>query len=211
MNTATFILASGDHTRWFGETCKQLLDINGEPLLKRTLRQFKDLTPYVVSKDASLLDLAVSLQVHESECLCDTVIQTWPYWGERTIFLLGDVCYTDDCAKRIHEIDVFPRFYTDGADIFAFAFSWTYNARIHEACLNGMRNNHARRTDGKAWDIYRHFVPEVTHWPIDPATNPPFTEFVSDQTQDFDMVEQYEAFKAGKVKNILFHDIPMVQ
>lgn len=204
MNTTTFILASGDHTRWFGDTCKQLLDINGEPLLQRTLRQFQDAEPYVVSKDPMILALARKpLQIYQSECLCDTVLQTQPHWTDQVTFLLGDVCYTDECAKRIRECNVFPRFFTDGVDIFAFTFLWQQVPHIHIACLKGIQSNYLRKTDGKAWDIYRHFVPEVTHWPIDPASKPPFTEFVGDQTQDFDKVEEHEKFTHGNYKNFV--------
>lgn len=207
MNCQAYILCAGASARWKGEASKHLITVEGEPLVRRTVRLFRDLQPCMVYRQEQLGGIApYELRLVFSECTCDTILQTAHNWPAKVVFLLGDVFYTEALADDIEGVpaDATPAFFTDGNDIFAMVFSMTQFHMLREACMNGIKDNTRRVTDGKCWDIYRAFAPEVKQWPLEPEAHPRFARFVTDRTQDFDTEEQYEAFLAGKPKNRLY-------
>lgn len=70
------ILASGEQQRWSGDTPKQLILVNDEILLERTLKQFGYDT-IVVSSDKRITKYAQShMSVKSKKYTCNTLLST---------------------------------------------------------------------------------------------------------------------------------------
>ena len=97
----TYIFAGGDNTRWEADYPKEMAVVDGEPVIVRTLRQCyeKNLKPIIVTHKPEILN-------YDSGYITYTPFITQRYqtlahacrvvdWGEKCIFLLGDVYYTE--------------------------------------------------------------------------------------------------------------------
>lgn len=99
------IYANGDGKRWRKRFSfpKQLADINGEPLLKRTIRQlhsrgFEEI--YVATRDSQIIDAIKNDAIiftpqDSSRWLAQTVQDTFPIWKGMIFGFWGDVCWED--------------------------------------------------------------------------------------------------------------------
>ena len=103
-----FILAAGSARRFNG-CIKQLLPVAGEPIIRRTIRQVREHKPdaaiWVVTWHPDLMfpDVAVIDTGTQPPQLADSMLWSKPLWGDRTIFLLGDVVYGDQALRDILE------------------------------------------------------------------------------------------------------------
>ena len=105
--TRVFILAAGTSRRFGGKILKQELLINGEKIIRRTIRQVLEynskLQIYILTWHKSLMFIDVNVintKLRPQE-LSDTILLSRPYWKEWNIILLGDVVYSDDALKKI--------------------------------------------------------------------------------------------------------------
>ncbi len=107
---SVFITAAGTADRFNGEV-KQLLSIMGEPIIGRTIRLVKQISPeskiYIITWREVLKYFGVSvLHTHKpTPTVIDTILFSRPYWTYQNIFLLGDVVYHPQTLKNILQSD----------------------------------------------------------------------------------------------------------
>jgi hypothetical protein len=187
------ILACGQQDR-FKNGIKQLLRVDNETLLNRTIRLCQPYKPTIVTWKPELKGYDANyFYFNEKNCVLNTLRSTHITWDEKNIVLLGDVYYTEDCMKRILSCEKDIAFFTDINDIFAFVFTDKYTETMGyelKACIDEYENEPVVRFR----DLWRHFGGWWRH-----------LEMVCDRTQDFDHDHEYEDFLQGKSKNRLFN------
>ena len=197
-----FILCSGNQERYNNtiknpnySKIKQLININGEPLLHRTIRQLKkrDIKPIIVTHLPEL-KIGKWIEPQDRTYTISTLKSTSHLWDEKTIILLGDVLYTEYALKKIIECEDPIRFFGTRAEIFALVF--TENKLtidiINKAMEWSKKNNH--RIRGKLWCLYRHLIL------VDPREHlfgDYFTR-INDGTRDFDFQGEYHEWLKHK-------------
>jgi hypothetical protein len=208
------IIAAGDATRWnnYLNTPKHLIEINGEPIIYRTVRLLQDrgisdihivgpvderykingCTLFVPNKDTSVFD-------------SDKFLNSQTLWNEkgRTITLLGDVYFTEDAIDSIigfNEIKwtVFCRFNgsnltgTKHGELFAQSF-YPDDIELHRKNLYYIaelrKNNIIDRCGG--WEHYRA-MQGLTGSDISIHKNYGNAVEIDDFTEDFDMPSDYD-------------------
>jgi|WetSurMetagenome_2_1015567.scaffolds.fasta_scaffold10860_10 hypothetical protein len=105
-----FLLCAGSSRRFEGAV-KQLLPIAGEPIIRRTIRLVREYDPYIkiymiTWHDALKFDdVEIIDTVKQPPQLSDSILLSQEFWGERNIFLLGDVIYGPKTLKKILSYD----------------------------------------------------------------------------------------------------------
>ena len=190
--TTAISLAAGKSDR-FGGVPKYMLQVGPETLVARANRQFN--CPRVITNE----------MIPQTRCTCESFILSSESWKihHRIVVILADVWFTYIAAERIMDCRRELAFFSDTQDIFAIKFDYDVGMDLLVPCARevietGMHNK------GRLWEMYR----KLLHLP-DTAGLPPmsnlFLELVSDETQDFDSMEEYEDFISGrKYKNKLF-------
>lgn len=196
------IPAAGESERWHGECPKQLVDIAGEPLLKRTLRQLEALgqSATVVTHKSEIEAAARDChRPQERRWLAETVLSTHRLWGDRTVILLGDVVWADEALRHIVTADCSPRVYGNYNEIYAIAFDRGDWERVVQALKRAKEDAEAGGR-GKLWQFYRALCGCANlhkhHWDYDifevvPSDGTPNKAAF---TQDFDTLEGYHHF-----------------
>ena len=98
------ILCAGEQTRWGDpNNPKQLVDVGGEPLLARIVRQCRRAghEPVIVTHDERLLLSEKVYTPGKRRWTIETLLSTRFMWDDRTVVLLGDVIYTRDALDKI--------------------------------------------------------------------------------------------------------------
>ena len=188
-----FILAAGSQTRWNASKpdypIKQLLPVNGVPLIHRTLNQLLDrgIVATVVSKIPEL-DIGDRIVPEDSRFAVSSLYSTRPYWDDRNLVLLGDVYFTDkalDTCLNMKGIqfaglpgEIFA-VYWDDLDL----MEWHLRDAIQYA------DEHDTKYIGKLWTLYRSIigVDLETH-----RHNRRYYTFIKDGSRDFDKWSEYE-------------------
>lgn len=143
--TNWFILAAGEATRCNGEI-KQLFDINGEPLIHRTVRLIHEyaIDPQItiVTWRPEIARTDCRLLIARGGSLAATMLKTAPWWGDRNVLLCGDVVVT---GKFIRTLDLhagrtlsYGRF-TDRKHSMPERYALTINGKDRERVINGMK------------------------------------------------------------------------
>jgi len=186
-----FILAAGDNSRWNGQI-KHLQNINGEPLLKRTLRQLEGYKVTVITHRKAIVDVSpICFEIKDREpghiykLLADMLL-TKELWhkSERTVFLLGDVVFTDEALALCMASDKSIEFFQSIDETFAITFTNTMYRRVELAIeyilMMGM--------EATTWELYRFItgIPLDRHW-IDKW----YHHRISDRTDDIDYPNDY--------------------
>jgi hypothetical protein len=210
-----FLIAAGkpsDHRwKWYRGVAKQLVDIGGERLIERTIRQF---SPYgevvVVHGDSGRLPVDVrQVRAENDPRLGDIngIVNARRHWSptERTTVLLGDVWFTDEAVQKI----VTPRadwcLYgrpgwstitgKKSDEQFAIGFMPDEQDRIIIAAQAGGRLVRARRIRWTRFPQHFHLMHGLTDPKrIDRAPDISLGNFVviDDQTDDLDKPEDYD-------------------
>ena len=121
------IMCGGDYQNW--ETPKQLLKINGEEIVVRTIRLLKEQgcrKIYISSNNDAFAEFGVPLLVHNNDFKVlskDGKVTGCEGWwvdafyptSEPTTYLFGDVVYSPEAIRTIIETE------TDGIEFFASA------------------------------------------------------------------------------------------
>lgn len=201
MNTVVLVLCAGGNKGDFS-TPKQLLDMGGEKLLARIVRQaFAHWdNVYVVAEDCRFWTETSAGNILTDHVAggVDTVMGIHATWADadRLVVLLGDVYYTDHLMRGI-ALNVQPIAFWDmgGMEILALSFyrpafpdlvshaRWVVQAAHGNSAAGGFQALWSR--------LHSHGVK-------------PVMVSVRDASQDFDSVADYEEFKKGKSKNRLF-------
>lgn len=104
-----FITAAGSSRRFGGTVLKQLLPVNHEPIIRRTIRQVRETSP---DSEVYILTWHPQLFFHDVQTihthtrppeLADTILLSERYWGSRNVVLMGDVVFSDDAIRRVFE------------------------------------------------------------------------------------------------------------
>ncbi|SHF79834.1 Choline kinase [Fodinibius roseus] len=203
-NTKVLILCAGDGTRWdnYLGVPKQLIPINEEPLLKRTVRLLCDNgcnDIAIISHDDRLnLDRCDFFKPPQCRWTVETLLSTHPLWTERTLVLLGDVFYTKQALATIlspsQGVQVYGRFgpslftFTQYGELFAISFEENDHHKMKKH-LNIARSHALSGGRGKMWEFYRSLAgfPLNEHKKDDEI----FTS-IHDLTDDIDSPKEYD-------------------
>lgn len=190
------ILCCGEQSRFGQEnTLKQLLVFDNERLLDRTIRQCNAYgNPIVVTKNPQLMDVEAEIFTPlKHRWTCETILNTAELWDERTIILLGDVRYTDDCIDKIFKFNGEMQFFTDTIDFFAISLSGRYRDELEYQLIKTLANSVKQTTPVRLLHLYRTMdLPEH------------YCTLIEDETCDFDKPHEYIDFLNGKSKNRLY-------
>ncbi len=201
------ILAAGESVRFNHPKPKQLMLVEGETVIGRTVRQFRTAAPvYVVTKNNALVPRGAKKFVPAARrWTSETLLSTRPLWGRRTIILLGDTYFTDAAVSQILSARSAMTYFSDGQDIFALSFDLSYKPLFTKALkyviahAEGPNGNY-----GRLWETYRRLFGLPKH-PMLPEDHLPHIDFIGDRTQDFDLYPEYVDFCNGISKNYLFN------
>jgi hypothetical protein len=194
MHTA-FILAGGAATRWadYGGVAKHFVEIDGERLIDRTIRQARQLfdrvvvvsphANYVVGVDG---EIVVPHEHRKSER--QKILSSKGEWSDsRTTLLYGDVYFTDTAIKNIaasvKPLTFLLRFDNPAftgkthREIFAIGFSREMYGFVEKAMVN---------------TAYQHGIPQRGGWMLlDRLKTAAWVIETGDETEDFDSPEDY--------------------
>lgn len=193
-----FILSAGKGFRMAGRKPKQLLELCGETIMGRQVRQLKDhqIMPWVITGNSQIRDYMKSFQVVEplnSRTILNTVLSTELMWTDNNLFLLGDVFYSSAVFKAIMEDKSSTRFWVSGSEIFAFKFDGA-----HSLIMAGAQYCTSQTQDCRLWHLYRWLHNgDIHEHNIFPGT---MTVTVTDHTCDVDSRQQYEDLKQSLAK-----------
>ena len=215
MKPVGIILANGSEEKWgfHRDTRRHFIEIDGERLIDRTIRQFAPHMRLVVSGPSMRYKLpAAALYVPFAEpdnLDADILLSTRMLWNAegRTIVILGDTWFSNAAAQAVvehepHEWTFFGREQgsrysgTDYGELFALSF-WPENIAEGAAAMEEI--NRRQREDGLwrggLWEQYRLMNG------IDPLVHEIRGRFVeiNDETDDFDFADQFETWLGSRV------------
>ena len=182
------ILASGSQERWNENNhseyrIKQLVNVKGEILIQRIQRQFESI---VVTHNPGIIEFSDNvLRPERDEWTIETLLSTSKLWKNQTIILLGDVYYSDYSVEIINSFKGELMFFGNLNEIFAISFN------NHKKVINCLAAILIRNVfDGRLWQLYRnyHGLNRAIHKIVDNFT------FITDETQDFDVIDEYNDF-----------------
>jgi len=183
------ILAAGKCER-FGGKVKQLLPVNGEPIILRTIRQLKEngvCDIKVVSNRPEIQEAMgeVYLPSEHSGVVgaIDACRDLWETEQQRVVFLLSDVVWTDEAIKSVVNSKAALAFFASEVETFAISVQDAEKSRFAHSLLATIANR------GKSsWMLYRtcvgfpihmHRFEDVVH------------QRISDKTDDIDFPDEY--------------------
>lgn len=205
------IAASGEGRRWnnFRNTPKHLVTIEGEILLNRIYKQFRDFTDDIVilSRDPryQVGDARLEPPLDGEWLDFGKIYSSNHLWSdERTIIVFGDVYFTDEAVKTIiSNTDEYKFFMRKGPskytgkghkEIFAFAFSGGMNEKIKKYIHELVDK---KQGGAGAWRLYLH-MNKITH-PRDYFKSDGYVE-INDWTDDFDYPEDILKWEKMRLK-----------
>jgi len=196
------ILAAGSQRRWEGSGGigpKQMVDIEGEPLLARTIRQIKPHVAHfwIVTQQPDIVAAFPDLTWYKPHrWTVEAVSACRERWGLRTIVLLGDVLYG---AKAMYQIVTDKQrltFYGDTGEIFALSFMqpvWEPLQVALDTAIEHAESGARHKAVGKLWSLYRAWcgLPLNVH---EGGADKCFRHVTG--TRDFDYLRDYEEYRA---------------
>lgn len=213
------ITAAGDAKRWnnWRGVPKHLVDVNGEPLLARTVRQLREADPSVDiwitgPNDERYEQRGARLYVpswRPDFRECSMYVWAAPLWNEdgRTTFMYGDTFYSDDAVASIlagpghlNAWHLWARFKASEItgkpwpEVWAHTF-FAGEHRVEEQMIHAAQLSPQR---GSIYEMYKwlHGVPLVPFsWE---QTDLGGMTTIDDWTEDFDFNHDYEKFVARR-------------
>ena len=191
-------MAAGPAKRWQADSrLKQLVEIDGEPLLLRTIGQIEahGYDCIVVTHEPRIQE-AVGLErcfnPDERDMHAASVLSTTELWGRRTILFEGDAILSEQMMERVlSEHRVFAAF-GDSGEHYAYMWSWVIWPIWVPALRKAIRNvREYRRGFGQLLDAYAIMYgheDRETLWTSDDLI------IIEDYSTDFDSVESYDEF-----------------
>lgn len=198
----SFILAAGECVRFGADYPKQHIEVDGERIIDRTIRQFGN--PQLVTIGNNIApDYMNRMNPSAHGFTAESFLSTASYWADDNLVLFGDVFFTDDAAKLIRDCDWPIAFFADGQDIFAVRFKDGEVTRLVGALRSVIASaKEPGGNSGRIWEVYRE-VFGIEDWPILAEHEKPGIFLIGDETQDFDTLEDLENFQNGKTKNYI--------
>ena len=191
------IMAAGDGKRWnnYLGVPKQLVEINGETLLKRTTRLLKEngIDNYIITgKDERFRKYGRLVTQSHNDCEVDR----FEFFSEPVCYLYGDVYYSENAIKTIINAEVEDiLFLGSQVEIFAVKVEdlnlfYKHKNRVKRMYLNG----EIGRCIG--WEVYRSLHGIAFNEHIISSRY----KIIEDETDDIDYPEDYEKFKEKREK-----------
>ena len=189
-------MADGLGSRWDHSEVKykQLIDVNGTPLICRTLKQLEPHNHNIIVvapdyfKNILLHTLTITTLGYregEKRPLLDGILRTKDWWTDITYILLGDVIYSNAAIECLFSVD-FPSWILGrtkknkitgkaAGELFALVFDRTIPIQDQlKELLSGPA------CTGKLWDYYFGYLPPIIE--------------LNDYTDDIDSPQAYEQF-----------------
>lgn len=219
-----FILAAGEQTRW-GDfwSPKHLVDIGGEPLIERLVRQvreYSEVEPIIVTHDERFVMEGYNRLIPEDRStLCATIMSTSSYWRGRTTLLLGDVVFSPEALHTIlncrDPIRVFGRKELQGRivgryyELFALSFGPSMQDRVRARLAEAIQHAIIHPDDlckGRLRRFYERYcaLPLGSYQHEDEVFFP-----IEDWTEDIDAKEDYAQFVAMIINEGLLDASPI--
>lgn len=190
------IMADGEGKRWgnYMGVPKHLVDIDGEPLIARTVRQLREngINNIIITARDNRYTYAPCIPQTKRDCEIDRFEEN--FTSEKICYLYGDVLYTDDAIKTIisTETDNVQYFGGDweifGIKINNYSYFKEHKDKVKQLFLDGEIN----RCIG--WEIYR----SMNNIPYDQHIIGDMYIKILDGTNDFDYPEEYDEYLKGK-------------
>jgi len=198
-NTSVIIMANGLGGRWKKGIApveyKQLLPVAGIPLMERTILQVQSNNLdniHVICPDGfcdsfkhDYKTTTLGYIKDEPRTLLDGILRTQYLWEDRTIILLGDVCYSNGLISTICNFEYIfsivgrigsnPATGKDASELFALMFNRSAQNYVNSVIKNCI----SPRRSGKLWDLHN----------LDNRHN---LVTVHDYTDDCDSPESYQ-------------------
>lgn len=207
--TIAILLCNGPEDKWGQEVPRHFVDVGGERLLDRTIRQFAGAEIVVSGPDLRYKhpDAALYVPKAEPEHLdADILLSTRHLWSasDRTLVVLGDTWFSTDAVRQILERTEREWFYvgrengsrfsgTDYGELFALSFWPEHHGRLLSSMLE-VRNLQARGFwRGGLWEHYR-VLSGID--PMEHRIDGHFLE-IDDETDDIDFPDQFARWKAA--------------
>jgi hypothetical protein len=201
------ILAAGKASRFLGlhDYPKQLLIVEGETLLDRQVRMFRPhLDALYVVAHRKILARPQAKLFPPANCRwkCETLLSSTSLWSEkRTLAIHGDVYFTDQCRDSIIALEPDAlTFFWDRHEVFAIVIPEQQYEEVTRA-LQRIVAVTASAERPAAQDNDAGFAALLAHFRD--GSMPHQCVDVADRTQDFDMLEEYSAWRMGYTKNKL--------
>ena len=189
------VLAAGNGDRWdnYRGTAKHFLNVEGEVLIQRTVKQFKRYANDVVvvgSSDAYTIEgasLYIPQPAAEDTDFGDVLkfYSSMTLWSSaRTVLVFGDVYFTDEAVDQIMSTDdSFTFLLRDSSDalggsrreVFAISFDGLMNSTVSHHILALARDHSAPHAGGwflyrsltrPSWDVTTHCI-KIEDWTTD--------------------------------------------
>jgi hypothetical protein len=226
------ITAAGGNERWIksgGKGLKQMVMIDGEPLIHRTLRQVADHKVFLVTQ-ADKADVLLSGAPYQPEVIdpadakwwCSSFLASARRWGRHNVCLLADVWFSDWAMERLLEADGLHLLGRREPSPITFGngetFAWTWHKRDNPRLVNACRKAIQHAEDYPKERMVRpgfdaHDCPLATPWqpyrilvgedPEKHCTDQKIWLEHSDFTDDFDAMESYTTWNERYAKRII--------
>lgn len=203
------IFCCGSAGRWTGPVPKQLVEVDGEPLLYRTVRQLgaRGVECTIVATDPQFtVPKAKMFSPQDTRWLVESILSTRDLWAGDMLVVLGDVVFTEAAmdtitsARGMHWYGRADRSPITGGcgEVFAMSFDPDTASRFAEGMQVGLNmaldsgegRDRAGSPMGSVWQPYRHLesLPLGVH-SIN-RSGDVWVE-VSDFTDDYDSYDHY--------------------
>lgn len=191
----TVIMAAGSAERWgnYLGVPKQLVDIDGEPLLHRTIRQVYEWSgeaPIVTVPELGFYGPLEAPQVVGSAAVEINKFLNAFYTPE-TLYLWGDVYFTDEAMRAIFTTTETPCFFGRYTGSACKSWSELFAARLDADAI--LKAKALKRIRGliprcASWELYRL----VAGYPLHEHTVGRMFVDIDDRTEDFDFPHDYD-------------------
>ncbi len=209
------ILCAGESARWGAP--KQLLDIDGESILERQIRQakFRSSRHYkhhecdirVVTHEPQIAQVAKDLDVdtfypERRGCTCETLLSCRDLWGDTTMILLGDVIFSWYAMTLIFEYEAEMAIFGNESEIYAMLFGRSVHDRV-EQILKEQIAHECDAATGKLRQLYERYCDPPRNDPNHPPeydAEKDVLVWLRDWTTDMDYLIEYENFKTEVIE-----------
>lgn len=192
------IMADGKMSRWRAEcdTPKHLLQIGGETLLSRLVRQLDagEGDEVIITSHDPRYEVPGARRYEPQNNRLEIGRFTWELIRDDCCFLYGDTYYTDEAVRAIRAMRTERlHFFGNEKSIVAVlvgdgALLREHIRRVTELYLSGEID------DCRGWQVYQSY----TGLPFGQRRVGPAYTLLADGTQGFNTVSEYQAFRAGK-------------
>lgn len=193
------IMASGpDRKGWTIENPKHTANINGEPLMLRTIRQLRGRghDPIVMTDKPAVRKLLPDAELPQDTSNCArSLLSTRPYWQIRTVVLAGDTVFSGATLDMIFADDEPLSVVGSSDEIFAIIFNESEQQRVVTAARDAAVRIEAG-AQNHLWTFYRILCnfDNVTKHRLDDVIYRKIPK--SDYTDDIDSQGKYKAVLA---------------